>query len=346
MMKKLLFLLIALPFFAFSQTPSKDFEITGNVTGYPDGTSVSFLNQQTGAPEKQASIEKGKFVIKGNLKEPSFIVLVFGDQPPAIPLFIDNSKIKIDGDKNNLENLSVTGSKSQNEFAEFSKEMKPYEKIFMPDSAKDPVSVAAVEKIGESFVKKYPSSYVAPIAIIRILQSSENATVADNLYKLLSKDVKNSTLAQYVGEQLELAKINPIGSQIADFTQADTAGRPVKISSLRGKYVLIDFWASWCRPCRMENPNVVAAFNKYHEKNFTVLGVSLDQAKDAWLNAIHMDGLTWTHVSDLKGWGNQVAALFKVTSIPQNILIDPKGKIIGKNLRGEALNDKLSSILN
>jgi peroxiredoxin len=346
MMKKLLFLLIALPFFAFSQTPSKDFEITGNVTGYPDGTSVSFLNQQTGVPEKQASIEKGKFVIKGNLKEPSFIVLVFGDQPPAIPLFIDNSKIKIDGDKNNLENLSVTGSKSQNEFAEFSKEMKPYEKIFMPDSAKDPVSVAAVEKIGESFVKKYPSSYVAPIAIIRILQSSENATVADNLYKLLSKDVKNSTLAQYVAEQLELAKINPIGSQIADFTQADTAGRPVKISSLRGKYVLIDFWASWCRPCRMENPNVVAAFNKYHEKNFTVLGVSLDQAKDAWLNAIHMDGLTWTHVSDLKGWGNQVAALFKVTSIPQNILIDPKGKIIGKNLRGEALNDKLSSILN
>lgn len=345
-MKKLLFLLIALPFFAFSQTPSKDFEITGNVIGYPDGTSVSFLNQQTGIPEKQASIEKGKFVIKGNLKEPSFIVLVFGDQPPAIPLFIDNSKIKIDGDKNNLENLSVTGSKSQDEFAEYSKEMKPYEKIFMPDSAKDAASVAAVEKISESFVKKYPSSYVAPIAIIRILQSSENAMVADNLYKSLSKDVKNSTLAKYVGEQLELAKINPIGSQISDFTQADTAGRPVKISSLRGKYVLIDFWASWCRPCRMENPNVVAAFNKYHEKNFTVLGVSLDQARDAWLNAIHMDGLTWTHVSDLKGWGNQVASLFKVTSIPQNILIDPKGKIIGKNLRGEALNDKLNSIFN
>jgi peroxiredoxin len=346
MMKKLLFLLIALPFFGFSQTASKDFEITGNVTGYEDGTSVSFLNQQTGVPEKQTSIEKGKFVIKGNLKEPSFIVLVFGDQPPAIPLFIDNSKIKIDGDKNNLENLAITGSKSQDEFAEYSKEMKPYEKIFMPDSAKDAASVEAVEKISESFVKKYPSSYVAPIAIIRILQSSENATVADNLYKLLSKDVKNSTLAKYVGEQLELAKINPIGSQIADFTQADTAGRPVKISSLRGKYVLIDFWASWCRPCRMENPNVVAAFNKYHEKNFTVLGVSLDQAKDAWLNAIHMDGLTWTHVSDLKGWGNQVASLFKVTSIPQNILIDPKGKIIAKNLRGEALNDKLSSILN
>jgi peroxiredoxin len=345
-MKNFLLLLIALPFFGFAQTSTKDFEISGNISGYADGTTVSFLNQQSGVPEKQATIENGKFLIKGNLAEPSFIVLVLGDQPPAIPLFIDNSKIKIEGNKNNLQNLSITGSKSQNEFAEYSKAMKPYEKIFMPDSAKDAASVAAVEKISENFVKKYPSSYVAPIAIIRILQSSENATEADNLYKLLSKEVKNSTLAKYVGEQLELAKINPIGSQISDFSQADTSGHPVKVSSLRGKYVLIDFWASWCRPCRMENPNVVAAFNKYHQKNFTVLGVSLDQAKEAWLNAIHMDGLTWTHVSDLKGWGNQVASLFKVTSIPQNILIDPKGKIIAKNLRGQALNDKLSQLLN
>ncbi|MGN6531049.1 MAG: DUF4369 domain-containing protein, partial [Ginsengibacter sp.] len=116
-MKKFLFLLITLPFLGFSQTTSKDFEISGNVTGYADGTSVSFLNQQSGVPEKQATIEKGKFIIKGNLAEPSFIILVFGDQPPAIPLFIDNSKIKIEGDKNNLDNLSITGSKSQDEFA-------------------------------------------------------------------------------------------------------------------------------------------------------------------------------------------------------------------------------------
>src|SRR6185437_1584149 len=173
---------------------------------------------------------------------------------------------------------------------------------------------------------------------------SANATVADNLYKLLSKDVKNSTLAKYVGEQLELAKINPIGSQIVDFSQADTSGKTVKISSFRGKYVLIDFWASWCRPCRMENPNVVAAYKKYQNKNFTILGVSLDQAKQAWLNAIKMDGLSWTQVSDLKGWGNEVAGLFHVTSIPQNLLIGPDGKIVAKNLRGEALEHKLSEL--
>ncbi|MEO5908673.1 MAG: TlpA disulfide reductase family protein, partial [Ginsengibacter sp.] len=326
-MKKIFFLLITIPFFAFAQSSSeknisssKDFEISGNVSGYEDGTSVSFLNQQTNTPEKQATIEKGKFLIKGNLKEPSFIVLIFGDQPPAIPLFIDNSKIIIEGDKNNLENLAITGSKSQDEFAAYSQEIKPYEKIFTGEAEKDAASIAAIEKASENFIKKYPGSFVDPIAIIRILQSSENIVLADKLYKMMSKEVKESDLSKYVNQQLALAKINPIGSQIADFSQADTSGRPVKISSFRGKYVLIDFWASWCRPCRQENPNVVTAFNKYHQKNFTVVGVSLDQAKPAWINAIHMDGLTWTHVSDLKGWGNEVASLFKVTSIPQNLL--------------------------
>jgi len=149
-----------------------------------------------------------------------------------------------------------------------------------------------------------------------------------------------------VDQQLEVAKINPVGSKIADFSERDTAGKTVSITSFRGKYVLIDFWASWCGPCRMENPNVVAAYNKYNNKNFTVLGVSLDQAKPAWLNAIKMDGLNWTQVSDLRGWSSELATKFKISSIPQNILIDPNGIIIAKNLRGEALNQKLDELFN
>ena len=122
-------------------------------------------------------------------------------------------------------------------------------------------------------------------------------------------------------------------------------GKPVSLKDFRGKYVLIDFWASWCGPCRMENPNVVEAYNKYSKKNFTVLGVSLDRERNAWLKAIKDDKLTWTQVSDLKFWDNAVAKLYRISSIPQNILVDPNGKIIARNLRGEELQSKLAELL-
>ena len=145
--------------------------------------------------------------------------------------------------------------------------------------------------------------------------------------------------------QVEEDASAPMGKVIPDFEQADASGKMVNIKSFRGKYVLIDFWASWCGPCRGENPNVVAAYNKYKNKNFTVLGISLDKDKNAWLAAVQKDGLTWTQLSDLKFWSNAVAQQFRIQSIPQNFLIDPNGVVIGKNLRGEALEAKLESVI-
>jgi peroxiredoxin len=132
-----------------------------------------------------------------------------------------------------------------------------------------------------------------------------------------------------------------------DFTQPDTTGTPISLSSFRGKYVLVDFWASWCGPCRTENPNVVESYNRFNSKNFTVLGVSLDRPgqKDKWINAIKEDNLTWTHVSDLQFWNNSVAQLYHVGSIPTNFLVDPTGKIVARNLRGPALQEKLCELL-
>ncbi|MBO9729990.1 MAG: TlpA family protein disulfide reductase [Chitinophaga sp.] len=141
-----------------------------------------------------------------------------------------------------------------------------------------------------------------------------------------------------------IAKKTAIGVTAMDFSQNNTTGKPVKLSDYRGKYVLLDFWASWCGPCRAENPNVLDNYEKYHSKGLEILGVSLDDKKDAWLKAIKDDGLEWAHVSDLKGWKNAVAKEYNINAVPSNFLLDKEGKIIAKDLRGEELSQKLAEI--
>ncbi|WP_324676597.1 TlpA disulfide reductase family protein [Hymenobacter sp. GOD-10R] len=170
---------------------------------------------------------------------------------------------------------------------------------------------------------------------------------AAKLYNALSATVRNTPAGKAYGEELDRIKLVAVGQQAPDFTQQTPDGRQVSLADYRGKYVLVDFWASWCGPCRAENPNVIKIYNQFKDKNFDILGVSLDkdQAREKWLKAIQDDKLAWTQVSDLKGWQNQVAMLYWVRAIPQNFLIDPSGKIVATNLRGEALQTTLSKLI-
>jgi peroxiredoxin len=197
-------------------------------------------------------------------------------------------------------------------------------------------------KVFSSFVSGHPDSF---ISLLALSEGNFDFKELDALYNSLSERIKNTDMGQTIGAEIRLAKHTAIGSKAPDFAQNNDSGKSVKLSEFKGKYVLIDFWASWCGPCRRENPNVVKAYHAFKDKNFTILGVSLDESKTAWLNAVRKDGLTWTQVSDLKGWQNSAAALFGIKSIPQNFLIDPNGVIVEKNLRGETLQQVLSQVI-
>ncbi len=358
-MKKFFLLLFILPVLAFAQT-NRGFSVTGTIAGLPDSTEVKLISTTQESTVLATGLTKGSiFTLKGQISEPGLYWLDVGGE--KVHIYLENVPMMVKGTKADLKNLSVAGSASHKDFIQFRDIFNPLVAELNaavgdinrePDESKKPELIkkyeATTEKIKqqvESFVSTRKSSYVSPFLLYISAQLYDDPMFLDRQYLQLTEEIRNSNIGKLLGEYIAYNKVGAIGSDALEFTQADPAGNMVALSSFRGKYVLIDFWASWCKPCRVENPHVVKAFQKFNNKNFTILGVSLDQEKEAWLKAIDKDGLTWTQVSDLKGWSNETAQLYRVQGIPQNFLIDPNGKIVAKNLRGADLEAKLCELL-
>jgi peroxiredoxin len=338
------------------------FRIEGHINGISEKSMVSVTdaNKPTDTLARGA-VKGGVFVLNGHVSEPSLVVLNFSSAQKKFSLFIGNEAVSMNGDIENLSAVQVKGSVSESDFVLFEQTFNGYfaqlnqlsQMSNAPEAASKRDSIAqAYQKVAieiqsgvDNFIQQKKSSYVSPFLLVVVNQLSDDVFLLERRYNSLSPDVQQSVYGTYIREQINNGKVGAIGTPAMDFTQADTAGIPVSLSSFKGKYVLVDFWASWCKPCRMENPNVLSAYYRFKEKNFTVLGVSLDRSRDAWIKAIQDDKLSWSQVSDLKFWNNAVAQQYHIQQIPQNFLIDPNGKIVGKNLRGADLDSKLCALL-
>lgn len=363
-MKKLLLVaMVWIPAALLAQSPAMpSFSITGKITGLPDqsGVSISDVNNPSDTLAR-AIVKKGKFLLTGSVAEPNLYQLNFAGAKKKSTLFIGNDTMQVTGNMNDVENLEVTGSPSNEDFVEFEHIFNPLFKRLSelnklaystPDFQQNDSLMSIYrdqfEKISsaiDKFILNKKSSPVSPFLLAVTSQVEHDDNLLEKRFNTLDPLVQDGFYGKILAAEIAKSKIGAVGSQAMDFSQDDTSGRKVSLSDFRGKYVLLDFWASWCRPCRMENPNVVAAYNKFKGKNFTILSVSLDKEREPWIEAINADHLTWTQVSDLKFWYNEVAQKYNIEQIPQNFLIDPNGNIIAKNLRGEALDDKLCEVL-
>lgn len=373
-MKKLLLLAcITIVLVSCNKVPENEYTISGTIHGLENGKMIILEKQsELGLTSVDTvKVEEGKFEFKGTSTAPSFHLLQVESVNGKVPIILEKGEINVVIYKDSLFASKVSGTYNNEQLAEFNTEGKKVQnkmntfqnennaKMKTAQENNDTVVIdelrqqylefqKELQTQAETYMESHPNSFITVMLIQGALaQPNANMKQIEKNFNSLSSDLKNTKEGKEIAEMLKTLTSVEIGSIAPDFSAPNPEGKMVSLKESLGKITIIDFWASWCGPCRRENPNVVALYNEFHDKGLNIIGVSLDKEEDAdkWKKAIADDQLTWTQVSNLKFWQDPIAAKYNVKGIPQMFILDATGTIIAKDLRGEELRAKIKELL-
>ena len=358
-MRKLLLSIVAASMTLAACNAQSGYKVTGTVEGMPDGKAIiATVNGSSLDTLAKADVKNGSFEFTGNVSEPTGAYIMVIGQRGAIPFMLENANITVNAGQ---AGLTVTGSEGQKIYDQFmaintttQQEAMKLQQEYQAangDQAKMQAVQEAYAKLmtdaqakETELIKANPDSYVSTFVIVSSMGQMEYEQLKER-YNLLGEKAKASEQGKAIAAQIAKLESTAIGQIAPNFTITTPEGESISLYDIKGKVKLIDFWASWCGPCRGENPHVVEIYKEYHPKGLEIFGVSLDNNKEAWVKAIADDGLVWKHGSDLKGWQSAPAQLYSVSGIPHTVLLDENNKIIAKNLRGDELKQKIAELL-
>ena len=379
-MKKILLVITAITvLISCNKAGENEYIVTGTIKGIADGkTAILEVQDETGAlkPVDTVKIEKEKFIFKGSAKEPDMYLLSVETVEGKIPFILENGDIEMTINKDSIAITKVTGTYNNEELnsykakgMEIQKKMMKFQKdntakMNQAQQTKDTVVMNSLRKEyskfqeefitqSDAYVASHPKAFISALIIEGMFnQMAPDIAKITKFYNGLDKEVKDTKHGKKIKKQLDeltkpVAAVENvgIGSAAPDFSAPSPEGKTVSLKQSMGKVTIVDFWASWCKPCREENPNMVALYKEFHAKGLNIIGVSLDDDATKWKDAIAKDKLTWTHVSNLKNFEDPIATLYSIKSIPSTFILDASGKIVAKDLRGAELKTKVAELL-